>query len=107
MHVSYTKRKGHWVLWRLMWQGVATLSLGRRVVLLLGVALPTAHAHSDRALTGRVIDPASRAVPAAEIRTVTSNSEGIFEIRAGSQIRFPTGESGSPRQIQFGIKLIL
>ena len=80
-----------------MWQGAATLSPVRRVVLLLGVALSTAEAQSDSALTGREIDPANRAVPAAEIiagntetlaeRTVTSNSEGIFEIRAGSQIR--------------------
>ena len=56
----------------------------------LGIAVALVHAESNSTLTGRVIDPSDRAVPGAEIlvrnsatlaeRSVTTNSEGIYEI---------------------------
>ena len=58
--------------------------------LLLGLAAGLAFAQASSKLTGRVIDPADRPVPGAEIRvrnsmtlveqTVTTNAEGLFEI---------------------------
>ncbi|HJY05087.1 MAG TPA: carboxypeptidase-like regulatory domain-containing protein, partial [Bryobacteraceae bacterium] len=67
---------------------VCRITLG----LLLSIAVGIVHAESTGILTGRVVDPSDRAVPAAEIlvrnlatlveRTVTTNNEGIYEIPA-------------------------
>ena len=67
---------------------VCRITLG----LLLSIAVGIVHAESTSILTGRVVDPSDRAVPAAEIlvrnlatlveRTVTTNNEGIYEIPA-------------------------
>ena len=61
-----------------------------RVGLLLGITVGLCQADSDSTLTGRVIDASDRAVAGAEIvvrnlatlveRSVTTNSEGIYEI---------------------------
>lgn len=71
-------------------QHLATFYDAIRGSLLLGLVVGFAHAESNSTLTGRVIDPSDRAVPGAEIlvrnlatlveRSVTTNSEGIFEV---------------------------
>jgi hypothetical protein len=58
--------------------------------LLLGISVGVLHADSNSRLTGRVVDPADRVVPNAEIlvhntatsveQSVNTNSEGIYEI---------------------------
>src|SRR4051794_3156806 len=63
-----------------------------RSSLLLSIALGSVHAESNSKLTGRVIDPADRAVAGAEVlvrnlatlveRAVTTNNEGIYGIPA-------------------------
>ena len=63
-----------------------------RGVLLLSIAVWIVHADSTSILTGRVVDPAGRTVPNAEIlvrnvatlveRAVMTNNEGIYEIPA-------------------------
>ena len=70
----------------------AALSRFVDVVLLLSSAAGVLCAASNSGLTGRVIDPSGRPVPGAEImvrnlatlveRTVTTNSEGIYEVLA-------------------------
>jgi len=69
-----------------------TLRRGIGGVLLVGIVLGFAHAESNSELTGRVVDPSNRAVPAVETlvcnlatlveRSATTNNEGINEIPA-------------------------
>ena len=74
-----------------------------RIFVILALSI-TAHAQSTATLLGRIVDPDGASVIGAKI-TATNQPTGVNRVGRITNTRFPTGEMGSSRQIQFGTKL--